>query len=81
MLAIVIVPEVLPADMVNVPFASVKSVPPPVAVPVTAKSTVISFAEAADKSTVTAFELTDSAPLEAVTLKSTVGAASLSVMV
>ena len=45
------------------------------------KSTVISFAEAADKSTVTAFELTDSAPLEAVTLKSTVGALSLSVMV
>ena len=36
MLAIVIVPLVLPALIVSVPFASVKSVPEPVAVPVTA---------------------------------------------
>ena len=34
--AIVIVPDVVPALMVIVPFASVKSVPDPVAVPVTA---------------------------------------------
>ena len=32
-LAIVIAPEVSPAAMVNEPFASVKSVPEPVAVP------------------------------------------------
>ena len=36
MLAIVIVPDVAPALMVKVPLASVKSVPEPVAVPVTA---------------------------------------------
>ena len=33
--AIVIVPDVFPAGIVKVPFASVKSVPLPVAVPVT----------------------------------------------
>ena len=51
------------------------------AVPVTAKSTVTVLLEAADKSTVSALEEADSAPLELVMLKSTIGGLSLSVIV
>ena len=41
----------------------------------------MAFAETADKSTVIALEETDSAPVELVVLKSTIGASSLSAMV
>ena len=47
----------------------------------TAKSTVTISPEGPDKSTVIAFEETDSAPLELEVLKSIVGVLSLSVMV
>ena len=64
------------AGMVKDPFANVY-LSAPAAVPVTVIHQYL--VRAADKSTVRAFESTDSAPRD-VTLKSTVGASSLSVM-
>ncbi len=62
-LAMVITPEVSPALMASVPFASVKSVPDQLALPVITSATVTSPPEAAALSTVNPLEATDSDPL------------------
>ena len=76
-----IVPVVAPALIVIVPLSRLKSVPDPVAVPVTTKSTTISVSDAKGISISIDIEEADSKSEEVVEENSIVGVPSLSLMV
>ena len=76
-----IVPVVAPALIVIVPLSRLKSVPDPVAVPVTTKSTTISVSDAKGISISIDIEEADSKSEEVVEENPIVGVPSLSLMV